>query len=736
MNDIPHLKQHREQNAKKTQADIASIVTGIVGQPVNQSQISRWEDDPDTIPARMMRPLAQALGITLDDLFRAPVGQDDMRVDPGTPYEHIRRNVALLRSYLETAPSTEPPSGVPPPKQVEDLCARLQRKPNVVLSGHFDAGKSRLCNALLGESALPARYRPTTAASTWLRHIEDRPEWYQDVVYVFRRGFDPLRISDQKHCNDHRIASGGLETLSTYAIHKEGKVNTEEYTAVVFLDAPLLRACNLVDLPGHQHDEKDARIAEAGLGHADFLIYLSTATGFLDGEDLAHLRAHLRRLPLLEEEGVPPLSNLLIVASHAHPNMSDQEVESILQDGALTLVRELGETVLTERAGRAGRPITLANVRARIFSFWFERPDRRDPLREAVRATLAERIPATWRPLADKEVEAFRERSRGACDAQIEQWRRALHDIEAARRDQVTRTNAEATRRQQRKGARQRVKSAIQSAKDGAIAHLNERYKTLVNEDEIERLIRRRYKEDKKAAQQHAPGAVIDLLQSFIAGDGEKRSKELVPLIEEYLGQFGNLGLPPRPDGSPAVEIPFDARGVFLGGMTGLGAIGALGAWAATLGNLGGYIIVAKVASLLAALGIGVGGSGALVSLVAALGGPLVVGVALVVVLGWVISALFGESWQRRLARKVVQTLQKNNIQAKFTTGIGTFWDDTDRAFSLAAKSVEEEYERRFAGFGRILSGPDEAKRTPEQLIGELQVFRDFFAGLPWKNLR
>jgi len=732
MSDTPHLKQHREKHAKKTQADVARIVSEISGQNVNQSQISRWEEDPDTIPARMMRSLAQALGITIEELFEPPVGQEDMRVDPGAPYEQVRWNVALLRSYLGTAPSTPPPIGVPSPAQVEDLCVRLQRKPNVVLSGHFDAGKSRLCNALLGEGALPARYRPTTAASTWLRHIEDRPEGYADAVYVFGQGFDPVRIGDPEHCNTHRVASGGLETLSAYAIHKDGKVNTGEYTAVVFLDAPLLRACNLVDLPGHQHNEKDARIAEAGLGHADVLVYLANATGFLDGEDLAHLRGHLRHLPLLEEHGVPPLSNFLLVASHAHPNMTDKDVEDILEGGAQTLIRELSDTVFAERTSRSGKSITYADVRARMFPFWFERADRREPLQRAVRETLGERIPATWRPLADKEVEAFRESSRGACDAQIEQWRRALQDIEAARRDHTARVVAESARSQRRKAGRQKVQTAIQHARQGALVQLSTGYPALVNDDEVERLIRKRYK-DKKAAQQHAPGALIDLLQSQVAVDGERRSKELVPLIDEYLGHFGNLGAPARPDGTPSVRIAFDARGTFLGGMAGLGTIGALGAWAATLGNLGGYIIVAKVASLLASLGISVGGSAALVSLVAALGGPMVVGVALAVVVGWVISAFFGESWQRRLAKKVVQALEEKKVRQKFAEGVDKFWRDTETAFTSAAEAVEAEYQRRIDGFGRALASTG-SSAEPERLLTQLQAYRDFFAGLPWKR--
>lgn len=733
MNDVPLLKQHREKS-NKTQGDIARILSDISGQNVNQSQISRWEDDPNSIPMRMMRPLTQALGITIEDLFLPPIGQDDMRVDPGAPYDQLRRNVELLRSYLEAAPKSTPPNGVPAPDQVADLCTRLVRKPNVVLSGHFDAGKSRLCNALLGEGALPARYRPTTAASTWMRHTEDRPSWCKDTVYVFRRGFDPTRIADRGYCEPLRVASGGLETLTSYAVHRDGKVNTEDYTAVVFLDAPLLRACNLLDLPGHQHNDNDARLAEAGLGHADVLIYLSTAAGFLDGEDLAHLRAHLRHLPLVEASGLGPLGNLFIVASHAHPNVTDSQVSDILEGGADTLIRELADTVFAERANRSGNPITRADVRARLFPFWFERAERREPLREAVREALGQSIPSAWRRQANDEIEAFRKNSRGMCDAQIEQWRRVLEDLDAAKREHAARLSRESARRQQRKAEREKVSAAIRAQRDAALGNVRQHYAAIVNDDEVESLIKRRYKK-KDDAQKHAPGAIIDLLQSKVATDAEKRSKDLVPFIEEYLGQFGDIGAPARPDGSPAVMIAFDARGTFLGGMAGLGTIGALGAWAATLGNLGGYIIVAKVASLLASLGISVGGSAALVSLVAALGGPVVVGVALAVVVGWVVSALFGESWERRLARKVVKALDEKDVRGQFEHGVRKFWDDTERAFQQAADNVEAEYDRQIDEFGRTISLGAESRAELEDLLEAVRRIRDFFAGLPWMEL-
>ncbi|MFM6395585.1 MAG: DNA-binding protein, partial [Planktothrix sp.] len=102
------------------------------------------------------------------------------------------------------------------------------------------------------------------------------------------------------------------------------------------------------------------------------------------------------------------------------------------------------------------------------------------------------------------------------------------------------------------------------------------------------------------------------------------------------------------------VSIPFDTKGAFLGGIAGLGAYGALAAWAASLGNLGGYILVAKLVSLLSALGISIGGgTAAVISFVATIGGPLTLGIALSVALASLIFGLFGEAWQSCFAKRL-----------------------------------------------------------------------------------
>ncbi len=53
-------------------------------------------------------------------------------------------------------------------------------------------------------------------------------------------------------------------------------------------------------------------------------------------------------------------------------------------------------------------------------------------------------------------------------------------------------------------------------------------------------------------------------------------------------------------------SVPFDARAAFLGGLAGGGTFGALAGWAAIVAggsNLGAYLLVPQVVSLLARLG-------------------------------------------------------------------------------------------------------------------------------------
>ncbi len=132
-------------------------------------------------------------------------------------------------------------------------------------------------------------------------------------------------------------------------------------------------------------------------------------------------------------------------------------------------------------------------------------------------------------------------------------------------------------------------------------------------------MIEQRYK-DKKEAQKYASAYVLENIQAetqrFRGSLIDETSKLIETFLKDYnvkIGKFGDANM-------GEIYTPFDAKGAFLGGLAGLGTLGtlgALGAWASTLGNLGGYIIVAKGVSALSALGISfAGGSAGVATLV------------------------------------------------------------------------------------------------------------------------
>jgi hypothetical protein len=187
--------------------------------------------------------------------------------------------------------------------------------------------------------------------------------------------------------------------------------------------------------------------------------------------------------------------------------------------------------------------------------------------------------------------------------------------------------------------------------------------------------------------------------------------------------------------GTSSVSIPFDARGAFLGGLASAGSLGALGAWAAAMGNLGGYILVAKAAGLLSALGFGVGSTAA-VSFVAAIGGPVTIAVGVAAALFIGVKVLLGDSWQRRLAKRIRTQLEEAQFLAKLRSGADRFWRDTEAAFDSGVNKLESAYSDYLRSLHDLidtdLSANDSEKRLRE-VLQRLQALQDFFVGIPWR---
>ena len=206
------------------------------------------------------------------------------------------------------------------------------------------------------------------------------------------------------------------------------------------------------------------------------------------------------------------------------------------------------------------------------------------------------------------------------------------------------------------------------------------------------------------------------------------------PTVEEFLSEYEATLAKQGAAEFGGFDVPFDAQGAFVGGLAGLGTLGALGLWASAMGNLGGYILVAKLASVLSAVGLGVGSVGA-VSFVAAIGGPvtLAIGLALILALGF--GMLFGEDWQTRLSKKIAKTLQEKNFLNTTETGVNRFWDQTLSAFQAGADEIERKFDEYIEANSQLLRDEEQNSREKiEATLQKMEELKDFFGGIPWRS--
>jgi hypothetical protein len=150
--------------------------------------------------------------------------------------------------------------------------------------------------------------------------------------------------------------------------------------------------------------------------------------------------------------------------------------------------------------------------------------------------------------------------------------------------------------------------------------------------------------------------------------------------------------------------------------------------------NLGGYILVAKLASVLSAVGLSVG-STSLVTLVAAIGGPVTLAIGLAALLTLSVWALLGESWQSRLAKKIANILTEKEFLKKVENGVNSFWEQTWRAFEAGANEIERKFAQYLLTNEQLFSDEQENSRAKiEATLKVLEELKDFSAGIPWRS--
>lgn len=722
--ESPNLAKMRAE-AKISQEEMAAHLG------VSQSQISRYEQDPSCVPFGAVMAWVQLCG-----QISAKQG-----LEFGTPYRDIATKIKLINDYAETAPPPLEPSlfrDAPPTADNFLLQVRnLGRKPRLAICGRFDQGKSRLANTLMGSDALPTAFQPATSIISLVRHVGDRPTWLKEDVWIMRKGFDLNQANNERHCNDFKVVAGSFDTLKKYGTHNENQPTDAEecFAALVFVDSPILLGCDLLDLPGYGHSENDHNKAELAHSLADVLIYASAAQGFMDQQDLQFVNALLKQLPPIEKNdaSIPVLRNVFFVATMARQELND--LEDIITKASFRAYKHLLEG-LQARGQMIDRSISLTDFRARFFTYLVDDSSRRKAFEEDLAELLSKIFPVQVRCRLDHWVVELKNSTKTYCDGWTARLIEALENRDRAQGALEMLERAEPLRQRRIGGKTERILSVIAANKLASTNYIKADLGKLVTPDYVEKCIRERY-EDKKDAQQLAGSYLTDHIQNRLNAFLAERADELVPEVNDILDDYQAAGAAEIGTDLASLTVPFNAKGVFLSGLAAAGTAGALAAWAAvaTAGsNLGAYLLIPSVVSFLSSIGISVGGTASAISLVSALGGPIAIMLGLAVLVAMSIYALFGSSWQSRLAKKICETLSEKKFLETLTKHTEKYWDDTRQGFQNGMAATEAAFQENLSNLRKLVNATSREEMT--EMIGQLEATRDFFGGIPWRPMK
>lgn len=288
-------------------------------------------------------------------------------------------------------------------KYIKDLKNGIEKKlkkPIVSFIGRSDTGKSTLINSLIGMEKMPTSWTPTTAIAIYIKHIEDKPKYIKEDVWVFSDSvngedfWDISKLNDEEYCKKWKIASGETNILKKFGVRQNGNVISNVGSAVVFIDAPILLNCDILDLPGYGTEiESDDKIAFESINKTDILIYLSQANSFMRVEDINYLKENIRCLPLWENKknnNLKPLANLFIVASQAHTvsNGNKRELKNILLRGSETFSRVISNDYWKKRSEISGYNYSINDLSTRFFTYTIDIPELCQDLKKELKETI------------------------------------------------------------------------------------------------------------------------------------------------------------------------------------------------------------------------------------------------------------------------------------------------------------------------------------------------------------
>lgn len=716
------LKTFRTKHLNNMSQDAFAKQIGI-----SQDKVSRMEADPSQVSLDIIIKIATHFGMSLDELISLPKSAPEaLYVDYtwGTN-DYIKKTLIDYISKQNVSASFKKDIN-----DLEDLINKSIRKPKVAFIGRSDVGKSTMINSLLGSEKMPAHWTPTTAIAVYIKHVNDRPEYMDEDVWIFQsedktnETWDDTRLADEAYCRSLKLSSGNYDLLNTYGTRKgEHFVENMATAAVVFIDSPLLLNCDIVDLPGYGTGDRpeDDELSLREKNKADIIVYLSIANGFMRSEDIAYVKDALPSLPDFPE--IKPLANLFIVASQAHviDGGNQSELNDILSNGCERFEKSLTEGIWEERR----KPALL---RDRFYTYTSNTPTLRTRFEKDFR-DIIEQLPTILEHRSKEVIHDWCKNKDAILQNAIDGYEQLLKDKEQCEKALKEFLAKEPTRQREFQKTRKEVVSAISKCKTDSREEIANYYTTTIDVDNLISLMEQRNVTKKKEDLQLFSSYVSSLIQDKTNSVLKRKSKSVAKSIDGFLTSFETNTAISLNNNVSLKLAPFSKEQAFAAGLTGVATYGALAAWAASCGNLGGYILVAKGVSLLSTLGISVGGTAAATSAVAALGGPVVIGVAMAILAAATAFSIFSGTWKKSFAKKFRDECEKKDVLGTLISSVNTYWSDTEKAFNASADNLDKEWTQHLEKLRSHLNSYD--VNTIILAKTEAEAMRNFLNNLP-----
>lgn len=718
-----NLKNFREKKIKMTKEKFAESLN------IDLSELEKLESQTEDVPFKIILEISKMTGIPIEILAQDEEEADDgMHTSEGwESVEDYKKSVQANLEKLEKEDFISLNANYL--KRVSDLKAFVNnglRKPRLAFLGLSDAGKSTLINTLLGAEKMPASWTPTTSIMIHIKHINDRPSFTNKEVCLFRIGdgtdrFDINKYTDKEHFKKWYYGGGDVELLKEYGTRQGKKALDEIGTAIVFIDSPALTGCDFIDIPGFGTGDRelDDKMSEESRNYADIIFYLSKANGFMNTQqDVEFLKESLRVLRVLENEknDLKPLNNLFIVASHANTvdYGNEESLGMIMDEGAKRMFDMLPKGIWEDKQEISKVKYTSEHLRQRMFTYCKDSRKLSQNLidnAEELLKKLPENLIISFKEQFNVQIQELLSFIR----EDIKKNEHILEDKDKIKAQLEELIEQRPIMKNNNAKKREEVLEYIGDLKSESINKINEDMSKVVTQEHIIDLIERKNIKKKKADLERLSTYVSNDIDEVIRNVLKKYQELLNDKVEDYLKFFEEHILGKERFSAGSVKLGFDARKVFASSLAGLGTFAGLTAWAATMGNLGGYILVAKGVSLLSALGISIGGGVAgAASLVALIGGPLVLGVALALIVALGVSAIIPGYWQKTVAKKIVGKIEEEGLLGKIEDKVSKHWEDTKEEFMHASASLDNELDEKIETLSNKLNLEDLSKLREE----------------------